>query len=147
MSQKIEQLLRDALAAAIDADELPAFELDDYALERPADTSHGEWTTTLAMKSAKLAHCAPRKIAEAIVAHLPEDASVEKVEIAGPGFINFYLSAAVTHCQSRGIISSVLQLGQSVQQNRRCLMISHKSYNTTHTPYLLLLYSIVMFSQ
>lgn len=94
MSQKIEQLLRDALAAAIDADELPAFELDDYALERPADTSHGEWTTTLAMKSAKLAHCAPRKIAEAIVAHLPEDASVEKVEIAGPGFINFYLSAA-----------------------------------------------------
>ena len=46
------------------------------------------------MKSAKLAHCAPRKIAEAIVAHLPEDASVEKVEIAGPGFINFYLSAA-----------------------------------------------------
>ena len=76
MSQKIEQLLRDALAAAIDADELPAFELDDYALERPADTSHGEWTTTLAMKSAKLAHCAPRKIAEAIVAHLPEDASV-----------------------------------------------------------------------
>ena len=72
----------------------PAFELDDYALERPADTSHGEWTTTLAMKSAKLAHCAPRKIAEAIVAHLPEDASVEKVEIAGPGFINFYLSAA-----------------------------------------------------
>ena len=94
MSQKIEQLLRDALAAAIDADELPAFELDDYALERPADTSHGEWTTTLAMKSAKLAHCAPRKIAEAIVAHLPEDASIEKVEIAGPGFINFYLSAA-----------------------------------------------------
>ena len=88
MSQKIEQLLRDALAAAIDADELPAFELDDYALERPADTSHGEWTTTLAMKSAKLAHCAPRKIAEAIVAHLPEDASVEKVESAGPGFIN-----------------------------------------------------------
>ena len=94
MSQKIEQLLRDALAAAIEADELPAFELDDYALERPADTSHGEWTTTLAMKSAKFAHCAPRKIAEAIVAHLPEDASVEKVEIAGPGFINFYLSAA-----------------------------------------------------
>lgn len=94
MSQKIEQLLRDALAAAIEADQLPAFELDDYALERPADTSHGEWTTTLAMKSAKLAHCAPRKIAEAIVAHLPKDASVEKVEIAGPGFINFYLSAA-----------------------------------------------------
>ena len=49
----------------------------------------------MALKSAKLAHCAPRKIAEAIVAHMPEDPAIEKVEIAGPGFINFYLSVAV----------------------------------------------------
>ena len=47
------------------------------------------------LKSAKLAHCAPRKIAEAVVAHMPEDPAIEKVEIAGPGFINFYLSVAV----------------------------------------------------
>ena len=93
MFQKIEQLLRDALAAAIDADELPAFELDDYALERPADTSHGEWTTTLAMKSAKLAHCAPRKIAEALIAHMELDGTwFASVEAAGPGFLNFRLS-------------------------------------------------------
>ncbi len=94
MPEKIEQLLKDALAAAIEAGELPAFDLDDFAIERPADTSHGEWTSTFALKSAKLAHCAPRKIAEAVVAHLAADAAIEKVEIAGPGFINFYLSAA-----------------------------------------------------
>lgn len=49
----------------------------------------------MALKSAKLAHCAPRKIAEAVVAHMPEDPAIEKVEIAGPRFINFYLSVAV----------------------------------------------------
>ena len=49
-------------------------------------------------------------------------------------------SVAVPHRHSGGIITSVLQLGQSVQQNRRCLMISHKSYNTTHTPLILLLF-------
>ena len=49
-------------------------------------------------------------------------------------------SVAGPHRHSGGIITSVLQLGQSVQQNRRCLMISHKSYNTTHTPLILLLF-------
>ena len=90
MPEKIEELVRAALAAAQEAGDLSAFELDDCAIERPADTSHGEWTSTMALKSAKLAHCAPRKIAEAIVAHMPEDPAIEKVEIAGPGFINFY---------------------------------------------------------
>ena len=89
MPEKIEELVRAALAAAQEAGDLSAFELDDCAIERPADTSHGEWTSTMALKSAKLAHCAPRKIAEAIVAHMPEDPAIEKVEIAGPGFINF----------------------------------------------------------
>ena len=94
MPEKIEELVRAALAAAIEAGELPAFELDDCGIERPADTSHGEWTSTMAMRSAKLARTAPRKIADAVIAHLPADENIEKVEVAGPGFINFYLSVA-----------------------------------------------------
>ena len=94
MSQMIEKLVRQAIAAAVEAGDLPAFDLEDCGIERPADTSHGEWTSTCAMRSAKLAHMAPRKIAEALVAHMPSDPAVEKVEIAGPGFINFYLSVA-----------------------------------------------------
>ena len=70
MPEKIEELVRAALAAAQEAGDLSAFELDDCAIERPADTSHGEWTSTMALKSAKLAHCAPRKIAEAVVVEL-----------------------------------------------------------------------------
>ena len=46
------------------------------------------------MRSARLAHCAPAKIAGAIVAHMPASDAVAKVEVAGPGFINFYLNAA-----------------------------------------------------
>ena len=94
MPEKIEALVRSGLAAAQEAGELPAFELSDCAIERPADTSNGEWTSTLAMKSARLAHCAPRTIAEAVCAHIPEDPDIERVEVAGPGFINFHLSAA-----------------------------------------------------
>ena len=97
MPEKIEELVRQALAAAQAAGDLPAFEITDCGLERPADTSHGEWTSTMAMKSAKLAHCAPKKIADALVAHMPSDAAINKVEVAGPGFINFYLSAAANN--------------------------------------------------
>ena len=94
MPEKIEELVRAALAAAIEAGELPAFELDDCGIERPADTSHRAWPSPMAMRSAKLARTAPRKIADAVIAHLPADENIEKVEVAGPGFINFYLSVA-----------------------------------------------------
>lgn len=97
MPEKIEELVRAALAAAQEAGELPAFELEDCGIERPADTSHGEWTSTCAMKSAKLAHCAPREIADAVAAHMPADPAIAKVEVAGPGFINFYLGAAAVN--------------------------------------------------
>lgn len=94
MPEKIEELVRAALAEAQKAGDVPEFELEDCGIERPADTSHGEWTSTMALKSAKLAHCAPRQIAEGVVKHLEVGGMIEKVEIAGPGFINFYLSAA-----------------------------------------------------
>lgn len=59
MPEKIEELVRAALAAAQEAGDLSAFELDDCAIERPADTSHGEWTSTMALKSAKLGSLRP----------------------------------------------------------------------------------------
>ena len=94
MPQKLEELVRAALAAAQSAGELPDFEVADLGFERPADSANGDWSSTVAMRSAKLAHCAPAKIAAAIVAHMPVDPCLAKVEVAGPGFINFYLSTA-----------------------------------------------------
>lgn len=94
MPEKLEELVRAALAAAQSVGELPEFDIADMGFERPADSSNGDWSSTVAMRSARLAHCAPAKIAQAIVAHLPEDPALAKVEVAGPGFINFYLNTA-----------------------------------------------------
>lgn len=94
MPETIEELVRQAVAAAQAAGDLPAFEVSDAGVERPADTSHGEWTSTVALRSARLARMAPAKIAQAVVDHMPESAEIEKVEVAGPGFINFYLATA-----------------------------------------------------
>ena len=97
MPETIEELVQQAISAAQKAGELPEFEVVDLGMERPADTTNGEWTSTVAMKSARLAHMAPAKIAQAIVAHMPECADIKKVEVAGPGFINFYLNAAANN--------------------------------------------------
>ena len=94
MPEKLEELVRAALATAQSEGELPEFDVADMGFERPADSTNGDWSSTVAMRSARLAHCAPAKIAASIVAHLPEDPAVAKVEVAGPGFINFYLNAA-----------------------------------------------------
>ncbi len=94
MLAKLESFVREALAAAHAAGELPQFEVEDLGLERPADSTNGDWSSTIALRSAKLARCAPRKVADAIVAHMPADDAIERVEVAGPGFINFYLKAA-----------------------------------------------------
>ena len=94
MPEKLEELVRAALAAAQSVGELPEFDVADMGFERPADSSNGDWSSTVAMRSARLAHCDPAKIAQAIVAHLPEDPALAKVEVAGPGFINFYLNTA-----------------------------------------------------
>ena len=94
MPETIEELVKQAIAAAQEAGVLPEFVVEDAGVERPADTSHGEWTSTVALRSARLARMAPPKIAAAIVEYLPASDEIEKVEIAGPGFINFYLNTA-----------------------------------------------------
>ena len=94
MPEKLEELVRAALAAAQVAGDLPEFDVADMGFERPADSANGDWSSTVAMRSARLAHCAPAKIAAAIVANMPADDCLAKVEVAGPGFINFYLNTA-----------------------------------------------------
>lgn len=94
MPETIEGLVKQAVAAAQAAGDLPEFEVVDAGVERPADTSHGEWTSTVALRSARLAHMAPAKIAEAVMAHMPANPEIASVEVAGPGFINFHLDTA-----------------------------------------------------
>ena len=97
MPETIEMLMRQAIAAAQAQQLLPEFEVEDLGMERPADTAHGEWTSTVAMRSARLARMAPIKIARAIVDNMPACEDIKKVEIAGPGFINFYLQPAANN--------------------------------------------------
>ena len=113
MREKIEQLVRKALAEAQAQGDLPQFEVEDLGLERPADASNGDWTSTVAMRSARLVHKSPRDIAAALVAHMSDVPEIERVEIAGPGFVNFYLSTAAGNEIFRTIREQGADFGKS----------------------------------
>ena len=93
LAQARDLLTRAAQAAMADGS-LPAAELPGFIVEIPADPKNGDVASNLAMAGARAFRKAPRMIAEAITAHLPEltGTNFDRVEIAGPGFINLYAS-------------------------------------------------------
>ena len=89
-------LLSQAAQAAMDAGDLPAAELPAFIVEVPADAKNGDIASNIAMAGARTWRKAPKMIAEAILRHLPSlaDSCFTKAEVAGPGFINLFLSPA-----------------------------------------------------
>ncbi len=80
-----------AAQRAVAAGALPAAPSAAFVVEVPGDAAHGDLAANLALVNAKALGLPPRKIAEAVVAHFPAEDMFEKVEIAGPGFINLFL--------------------------------------------------------
>ncbi len=93
MKQKLEGLLDQALEVLISEGIIDRELAPKIIIERARDAQHGDFATNLAMLLAKPAKSNPRQLAEKVVAALPSDNSVAKVEIVGPGFINFFINA------------------------------------------------------
>lgn len=83
----------EALGRAVANGELPAEPIPDFIIEKPANSANGDFSANVALAGARAFKKAPRAIAESIVGNIDlDDTLFEKVEIAGPGFLNFYLS-------------------------------------------------------
>ena len=126
MREKIEELVRQALVDAQTAGELPEFQIDDMGLERPQDSSNGNWSSTIALRSAKLAHKSPRDIATILVAYLPKDAQIERVEVAGPGFINFLIKDSLLVSSLEDLYKSNIS---SVVEDKKKIIIDYGGAN------------------
>jgi len=108
LKAQLEQLLERAVGSLVDAGELPEqARAAPVKLERPRESAHGDLACNLALVLAKPAGRKPRELAEALVAAMPDSTLLERTEIAGPGFINFFLAGAAV----AGIIEAVLEAG------------------------------------
>lgn len=91
--QKLNDAIKKAFASAMEKGLLPQGEVPAFTIETPADRSHGDLATNAAMVSARAFRAAPRKIAEAVTSEIDlEGTNLDRFEIAGPGFINFFYS-------------------------------------------------------
>lgn len=134
MKTKITDKVVCAFNAAVESGELSGENVDiteKVKLEVPKDKSHGDFACNLAMMLAKPLRCAPRAIAEAIVSHLGEDEDIAKTEVAGAGFINFYLTPnwlyrVMEDIESRGTDYGKIDLGKGKR-----VMVEFVSANPT----------------
>ena len=115
MKETVSDLLQSALAALQADGTLPADQSFTPQVGNTKDKSHGDYACNIALVASKAAGCAPRKLAEALIENLPESSAVEKVEIAGPGFINFFMSTA----SAFEVVNTILDEGDRFGRNNQ----------------------------
>lgn len=132
VTDDLKSLLNNAVKLACEKGELYNAQDLSFTVEIPADRSHGDFATNIAMISAKVFRLPPRKIAEIIVSNLSlENTMFKKVEIAGPGFINFFLGDSFYTSILRDIESLGSNYGRSNFGNGEKVMVEFVSANPT----------------
>ena len=132
MKQPLRDLLLQAIRTLQDDAVLPAdLELPSFVVERARSREHGDFATNAAMLLARPARAKPRELAEKLVAALPANTLVAKVEIAGPGFINFFLSPAAYHAEVRRIFAESDGYGRNGSGAGRTVGVEFVSANPT----------------
>ena len=100
-------------------------------IERPKQAQHGDWACNLAMQLARLEKKKPRELAEALIAALPASDWVEKVDIAGPGFINIHIRHAAKVAVIRAVIAQGAQFGMIPAATGQQVLVEFVSANPT----------------
>ncbi len=131
MKTLIDNLLREALAALPEALVPAAARPLDIEVERARDPQHGDFASNIAMRLAKTTRQNPRKIAEALVAALPASPAFAKVEIAGAGFINFFLRENAYHAEIGRILAQDADYGKSEIGRGKLVLVEFVSANPT----------------
>lgn len=129
MRDTIAALVTSAIERAVEAGDLPLSQIPDPGIERPRDPSHGDWATTVALRSAKAAGMNPRDVAAVVARRIEESPHVTAVEIAGPGFINLRLSPAALQSVLRDARESADRFGSIDMGRGRRVQVEFVSAN------------------
>lgn len=136
--EQMKQLLKEELKTAIvEAGLCEAQDVPDILLETPKDKSHGDYATNIAMQLARVAKKAPKQIAEQITERLnKEKASVSEINIAYPGFINFYMDNSFLRDVIKDVLSKPDTYGESDAGKGEKILVEYVSANPTGTLHL-----------
>ncbi|MCP4000764.1 MAG: arginine--tRNA ligase [Gammaproteobacteria bacterium] len=130
MKSSIEQLIKTAVDTLLENSEAASI-TPDIIVERTRDIAHGHFSCNIAMRLAKALKQSPRDIANTIIAALPPSERVLKTEVAGPGFLNFWMSAAAFHTEIRAMYSKGEVYGHSQIGKGKKVLLEFVSANPT----------------
>lgn len=132
MEQVQSKLKEEIRAAVLKAGLATEEQLPDVVLEVPKDKAHGDYSTNMAMQLARIAKKAPRIIGEEIIANFDRSkASIEKMELAGPGFINFYMDNSYLTDLVPFILQAGEKYGETNTGNNQKIQVEFVSANPT----------------
>ncbi|MEH7234673.1 arginine--tRNA ligase [Bacillus sp. JJ1562] len=132
VDQVKERLKAEIKAAVLKAGLATEDQIPEVVLELPKDKAHGDYATNMAMQLARVAKKAPRMIAEELVANFDKSkASIEKIEIAGPGFINFYMNNSYLTDLIPAILTAGEAYGETTVGNKQKVQVEFVSANPT----------------
>ena len=118
----LEALIRAALDALAGEGTLPPDAVTQPQIERARAAEHGDFACNVALTLARQARMKPRDLAALLVERLPDSPWIERVEIAGPGFINFFLAAAAAHEPIRAARREGARYGRAAPRGQRVLV-------------------------
>ena len=131
MKQQLEQLLLTAVSGLVGGILPEAPEAAAVAVERTRDPKHGDFATNIALRLAKPARRSPRELAQAIIDALPSNSLVARTEVAGAGFINFFLTTEAYGRELTKILEMGDRYGRSHIGNGEKVMLEFVSANPT----------------
>lgn len=132
VENKLYEAIENAVKSAIENGDLPQADTPKFIIEKPADKKNGDFSSNIAMAGARAFHGAPRMIAEAIVKNFSLDGGyIDRCEIAGPGFINFYLSDKYYSDVLKDIVASGDSYGRSDYGKGKRILVEFVSANPT----------------
>ncbi len=132
MKTQLRALIEQGLSDLRNAGILPAdLASPEFVIERPKERAHGDFSSNAAMLLAKAARSNPRALAQQLVDALPASDAIAKVEIAGPGFINFHLTPAAWQQQVRDIHAAGSAFSRNASGGGRTVGVEYVSANPT----------------
>ncbi len=131
MQDDVTLVLSEAVREALARAGLPAVPTGQLVWDVPKDPNHGDYASNVAMLLGKAVRRPPRQIAETIVAYLPALDAVERAEVAGPGFLNVFLSPKFCHAALERILAAAAGYGAGTEGAGRGAQVEFVSANPT----------------
>ncbi|WHY91869.1 arginine--tRNA ligase [Neobacillus cucumis] len=131
--EQVQNKIKEEIKAAVLKAGLATEEqIPDVILETPKEKAHGDYSTNMAMQLARVAKKAPRMIAEALIENFDRSkASIEKIELAGPGFINFYMNNSYLTDLIPTVLKAGEKYGETTVGNNQKIQVEFVSANPT----------------